>query len=201
MRVRRARRAPRRAGARRPHRSAPASRSASVSPTQTIGISPCVQRRLRLLGDQRVALAVHARAAPSGRRSRSGSRTRPASPPRPRPCTRPARGSSSPARPSAIALPASSVGDVAEIRRRHADRDVAGGQRRRRRSAGEQRGVGGTAAVHLPVADDQLAPPPHAAGLCRSPRSTSLPMCAVRFHQRMRLRRLARPERLRGSPA
>ena len=54
----------------------PASRSASVSPTQTIGVTPLRQRGLGLVGHQLRRSRRGTGAARSGRRSRSGSRTR-----------------------------------------------------------------------------------------------------------------------------
>ena len=78
------------------------------------------------------------------------------------------------ARPSAIALPASSVGDLAQVRRRNADRHLGRAERRGLQGV-EQRGVCGHAAVHLPVADDELRSRRGPAG--RYHVSTSLPMC------------------------
>ncbi len=80
----------------------PASRCASVSPTQTIGVTPERQRGLGLVGDQLVALSMqraalgmaddHVAAAELGQHRR----------PRPRRCRRPACAPNSPARPSAM---------------------------------------------------------------------------------------------------
>ena len=87
----------------------PASRSASVSPTQTIGVRPMGQRHLGLVGDQLVALAVEARrsewptmhvaAAELGQHRRR----------RPRRCRRPTRAPSSPARPRRCHCPAATA--------------------------------------------------------------------------------------------
>ena len=71
---------------------------ASVSPTQTMGVSWCASAVLALSATSGRSRRA-SRGARSGRRSRSGTRTRPASPPRLHRCTRRARGPSSPARP------------------------------------------------------------------------------------------------------
>ena len=189
----------RRAGARRPRRSAPASRSASVSPTQTIGTRPCASAGAGLLGDERVALAVQR--APLGmadddvaaaelgehrRRDLAGERAAD-------------RGSSNPARPRRSALPCSSGGDLA--------RGTAPARRPRHlgapsgadfSSASSSAALAATAAVHLPVADDQRASrrspgrSPRAAPACRC--AGSIPSARARAPPR-------RPGRPRGSPA
>ena len=135
----------------------PASRSCSVSPTQRIGVMPaaCTARELRRR--LRVASRRTAAGARNGRRSRSGSRIPPASPPRLRRYGRPARARSTfCAPPGDRTCPASCSADLAEVRKRNADRAPHPlNLRALRRSAFQERPVRLPAAVHLPVAGHQ----------------------------------------------
>ena len=153
--------------------------------------------------DERVALAVQLRAAPSGRRSRSGSRTRPASPPRSRRCTRPRSWLEQSCAPQCDRAAVQRVRDVARGRARaRTPTTSASPYRRRPSSAASSASLPASAAVHLPVADDERAARPHRATPRRRAHhvSTILPTCWLDSISACALGRLA-AGKPGGSPA
>ena len=198
--MRRACRSPPRAGARPPLRSAPASRSASVSPTQTMGTSPCSSAALALSATSCVALAVqraplgvadddvaaaelgqHRRRDLAGVRARLVARAVLRAPARWR-CPR-ARARLRPGR------------------RRRAHRDVGAGRAGRAAARPAARRWRRALPFIFQLPTTSLRRIVRCAGSRRYHASTSLPMCVVRLHQRMRLRPPRPPGRPRGSPA
>ena len=152
----------------------PASRSASVSPTQTIGVMPLASAAAVLAATSLVGLAVvlaplrmaddrvaHAEVLQHRRRLLAGEgalRLR-------RDVLRAQRDRR--ARHQRLHL--------RQVRRRHAHRDVARRRAHARQQGLQQRLVGSQAAVHLPVACDQLLLGRHVCVVHQV--STILPMC------------------------
>ena len=173
----------------------PASRSASVSPTQRIGTRPCLSAAAAFCATSAIAFAVQraplrvadddVAAAELGehrRRDLAGVGARVVA----RAVLR------APVDRAAVQR----VGDVVQVDRRNADRDL-GVAERRRLQRGEQRFVAGGAAVHLPVADDERAALAAVARRAsRSPRQHQLADVLVRLHERMRLGRFGGREDL-----
>ena len=170
----------------------------SVSPTQTIGVRPCASAALALSATSASLSPCSCAALGVADDRRSGSRTRPASPPRPRRCRRPTSWREQSCAPQRDRrCPPAAPATCAEVRRRHADRDVA------------------ASAADAPASSAAAAPRwrrgCRSSSSCRRPAwfgarglttcSTSLPMCWFDLHQRMRAAPLPRPGRPGGSPA
>ena len=137
---------------------APASRSASVSPTQTIGVNPAASAAAAFAATDRVGLADTASAAPSARRSRTRQPNSASIAADTSPVYAPAACSLTFCAPQAIAEPDSAACACHRYGNgTHTASCAAPARRPARTQVGQQRVVLPQTAVHFPVADDEFA--------------------------------------------